>query len=400
MTGTGIAVAVSLAPSLLPRSATTQAFVTGGTVIVAWAVSAAVRRLRRKEIPPPSLETFLLAAAVTVATVGAVTCASHRWQNMLRGAMGVPSVGVLHWVEVAVVAALVVGTAAIVVHGGRFAVTLLGPRRIAAAAVSLAVVVTLGATPGGYAAAETALGDPGDHGRRFVDLPSDGSPIRVYADLRATPTVTDRAAFAVRELAHAGGFDRKHVVIAVPTGSGWIDAHAVRGFEAMWGDDVALVAQQYADTPSWVTFLFDRDAAAESARALTHAVRLHVESLPADSRPRIHVYGQSLGAVGGSDVFGDDAPGPCEAIWVGPPAGSVRTDGASIAANTSDPVVWWQPSLLWSPPELSRARRDAPVPPWIPVVGFLQVTVDLLTALDTAPGHGHRYGPDQVHCRP
>ncbi|MHC3368885.1 alpha/beta-hydrolase family protein [Rhodococcus aetherivorans] len=76
----------------------------------------------------------------------------------------------------------------------------------------------------------------------------------------------------------------------------------------------------------------------------------------------------------------------------------MRTAGAIVTANTSDPVVWWQPSLLWSPPDLSRARRDAPVPRWLPVVSFVQATLDLPVALDAAPGHGHRYGPDQARC--
>ena len=65
---------------------------------------------------------------------------------------------------------------------------------------------------------------------------------------------------------------------------------------------------------------------------------------------------------------------------------------------SSDPVIRWQPSLLWSPPDLSRARVDAPQPAWLPVVGFVQTSVDLLFALDAAPGHGHRYGPDQARC--
>ncbi|MQY23284.1 hypothetical protein NRB20_64120 [Nocardia sp. RB20] len=37
----------------------------------------------------------------------------------------------------------------------------------------------------------------------------------------------------------------------------------------------------------------------------------------------------------------------------------------------------------------------APHPPWIPIVGFLQTSVDLLAALTPTPGHGHRYGTDQ-----
>jgi uncharacterized membrane protein len=236
-------------------------------------------------------------------------------------------------------------------------------------------------------------------GRRFVTGAAE-SAVRVYVGLASAPDTRSRAALAVRELERTGGFDREHLVVAVPTGSGWVDGHALDGFEGAWGDDVAIVAQQYSDTPSWVTFLFDRDAAAETGRILVTAVREHLAALAPEQRPALHVYGQSLGAVGGSAAFADTVPGPCEALWAGPPAGAVHTAGATVLANTSDPVVWWQPSLLWSPPDLSRAHRDAPVPPWLPVIGFLQTTVDLLTALESTPGHGHRYGREQARCEP
>ena len=85
---------------------------------------------------------------------------------------------------------------------------------------------------------------------------------------------------------------------------------------------------------------------------------------------------------------------------------SARREAASprvaraLGLTVGDPVIRWRPSLLWSPPDLSRARVDAPLPAWLPVIGFLQTTVDLLFALDAAPGHGHRYGPDQARCAP
>ena len=75
-----------------------------------------------------------------------------------------------------------------------------------------------------------------------------------------------RAEFAVDELRRARAFDRPHLVVAVPTGSGWVDAAAVRGFENRWGDDLAIVAQQYSDMPSWAAFVLDRGAAEEEGR--------------------------------------------------------------------------------------------------------------------------------------
>ncbi len=76
------------------------------------------------------------------------------------------------------------------------------------------------------------------------------------------------------------------------------------------------------------------------------------------------------------------------------------TDGATVLANTSDPVVWWSPDLILRRPDLSLAVRDAPVPRWIPGITFLQTSVDLVSALNFASGHGHRYGNEQGTALP
>ncbi|TCN56970.1 putative membrane protein [Rhodococcus sp. SMB37] len=421
-----IAVAVSLAPSLLPRASLIQGVLSGVLIAVALAVTALGRRLVpqrvRAQHGPREAEARWLAAAVATAMVAASATWAHHWQNTLRAAMEVAPIGLHYWLEVlagsVVTATILVGGAT----GIRALIRMAGRARsvaaLAAAAILLAWGITSVVSPSpdtASASTPVATLDPGmsgspislvnwnnlgTQGRRFVSIESSGSPVRVYVGLAAAPDDQSRADLAVRELERTGGFERDHLVVAVPTGSGWVDANAVQGFEDRWGDDVAIAAQQYSDTPSWVTFVFDRDAASRSARALVSAVREHIATMPPDQRPDLHVYGQSLGSIGGSAAFDDIQPGLCDALWAGPPAGSVRTDGATVLANTSDPVVWWQPSLLWSPPDLSRAVQDAPVPTWLPVVGFLQTTVDLFTSLDSAAGHGHRYGPEQAQCEP
>ena len=142
------------------------------------------------------------------------------------------------------------------------------------------------------------------------------------------------------ELDRVGGFTRNSVVVAVPTGSGWIDTHAVDGIEQRFGGDVAIVGQQYSDAPSWATFLFSRDDAEESATALFTAVGSHIAAMPAEDRPDLFLYGQSLGAVGGSaaltEALSEGSPTTaCDVLWAGPPAGATRTDGATVLANTS-----------------------------------------------------------------
>uniref|UniRef100_UPI00059363A6 alpha/beta-hydrolase family protein n=1 Tax=Nocardia vinacea TaxID=96468 RepID=UPI00059363A6 len=235
----------------------------------------------------------------------------------------------------------------------------------------------------------------GAEGRKFV-TGSPAGPIRVYVGLDSAPDLDSRVALAIRELERSGGFERSNIVLAVPTGSGWIDANAVRGFYERFGGDVALVGMQYSYAPSWVTFVFGRDDAVVYARALFDAVQRRIDTL--DHKPKLYVYGQSLGALGGSSIFADDADQDrrtCAVLWAGPPAGRAHRAGATVLANSSDPVVHWSPSLLWRAPELRDVRVDAPVPQWLPVISFLQTSADLLAALNAPPGHGHRYGTDQ-----
>ena len=411
-----LAAVLSLAPPLLPRDSFVQGSVTAVLVVTALALRRLVVSVRRRRgrTPRPARPELRLPVVFVGASATLVAASvAHRWQNRLREAMSVPALDMRYWLE-AVTAASVV---ALILLSLPRVVHVLSRRRAAAAVVAVVLgisVATVSASSGevvdtvssptalsaglsGGAGSAVAWDRLGREGQRFVSVPAEGTPIRIYVPLSAAPDPSARARLAVDELRRAGAFERAHLVVAVPTGSGWVDAAAVQGFEAELGDDVALVAQQYSDLPSWATFVLDRPAAAREARALVTALRAHLSTLPDERRPALHVYGQSLGATGASAVFDDTHPERCALFLAGPPAG-VHTAGAVVLANASDPVVWWRLSLLWSPPDLSHTRADAPTPPWLPVVSFLHTTVDLLTSLDAAPGHGHRYGADQALC--
>ncbi|WP_430333365.1 alpha/beta-hydrolase family protein [Rhodococcus sp. ACT016] len=410
--------AVSLAPSLLPRSAPVQGVLTGVLVAVLYGAVALIGRLRAHPGQATGARITALAVAGAVVT-WAVVCAD-RWQNSLRAAMALPSVGAVHWAQVGLWAVAVFLVSVGITRGFAAAGRRLGGARSTALAVVVAALAWFVAVPGATSAAAqhfratSTVVDPGlvagdrdslvpwttlgAEGRRFVAGTSDPRSIRTYVGLDSAPDVNARAALAVRELDRTGAFTRGHVVVAVPTGSGWIDGEAARGIERRFGGDVAIVGQQYSYAPSWATFLFGRADAEASARALFAAVSAHIATLAPGERPSLHVYGQSLGSVGGSAIFDSDAaarPATCSVLWAGPPAGAVDVDGAAVLANSSDPVVWWSPALVANPPDLSRARVDAPVPQWIPFASFVQTTVDLVFALDAPTGHGHRYGIDQ-----
>ncbi|MFE9322999.1 alpha/beta-hydrolase family protein [Nocardia sp. NPDC052278] len=425
--GIGLGTSVSLAPSLLPRTSSAQAMLTALLAAVALSVAGVLRfALRRWDFDinrrMDRFRTPLLGVAV-LTVVGMVVQGTH-WQNRLRTAMDTALIGPGYWLCWALVSVAIIGVVAGIVRAtGWFARKLGSARSVAVGVVAVSVLYLAGVPAvadwrrSAYAAAnatidpalvqpvsyvrsgsaESAVSWPslGAEGRKFV-TGSPAGPIRVYVGLDSAPDLDSRVALAVRELERSGGFERSNIVLAVPTGSGWIDANAVHGFYERFGGDVALVGMQYSYAPSWVTFVFGRDDAVTYARALFEAVERRIDTL--DHKPELYVYGQSLGALGGSSIFADDADQDrrtCAALWAGPPAGQVHRAGATVLANSSDPVVHWSPSLLWRAPELGDVRVDAPVPQWLPVISFLQTSADLLAALNAPPGHGHRYGTDQ-----
>ncbi|MFE4501770.1 alpha/beta-hydrolase family protein [Rhodococcus sp. NPDC056743] len=390
----GSMAAVSLAPGLLPRTAVLQGLFSGVLmavgIFVAWALTTALQKTALRT-GPRRVDTRSWRARTTfvsTAVVAMFATSANGWQNSLRVAMGAPPIGVRYWVEVMCIAALTVLILTAVTSGIRKVLHRLGFAR----SLGIAAICAFGLhlAFGGIATASAQSVE----GQKFLAAGTDS--VRVYADLDSGPNARSRADQAVAELDHVGGFARSAVVVAVPTGSGWIDTRAVDGIEQRFGSDVAIVGQQYSAAPSWAAFLFQRSDAEESAQTLLTAVATRIAELPAADRPDLYLYGQSLGAVGGSAALTETLPTQlCAVLWAGPPAGATRVEGTTVLANTSDPVVWWSPTLMTTPPDLSHAVQDAPMPQWIPVVSFLQTSVDMLASLDVPAGHGHRYGTEQ-----
>jgi len=422
-TGTMVAmtagITVSLAPGLLPRTPTAQGLLTGVLITVAVGIGGVLRMaLRRSRFHVERRRHRAAVLAGCAAIVAGALAQAGRWQDRLRAAMGFPDVGIVYWAECAVEAILVAATLIGLCRGIRWAAGRVrrarGPKLalVAALAIPLAALPALAdsqhpasadtAAPqtasvirSGSATSAADWSSLGLEGRRFVSA-EPSRAVRLYVGLESAPDLNSRVALAMRELERSGGLRRANIVVMVPTGSGWVDAHAAAGMDRRFGGDVAMVALQYTDTPSWVSFLFDRRAAARSQRALFAALENRLSGLK--NPPRLYIYGQSLGATAGSAVFTDDADQRhrvCAALWAGPPADRVHRAGATILSNSSDPVVQWSPELLWRAPDLTGVRADAPHPQWIPFVTFVQTSVDLLSALSAPPGHGHRYGADQ-----
>ncbi|MBM2623155.1 alpha/beta-hydrolase family protein [Actinoplanes sp. LDG1-06] len=267
-------------------------------------------------------------------------------------------------------------------------------------------------------------------GRTAVD------PIRIYAGLSSAGSPEERAALVVREMDRTHAWDRSVIAVFTPTGTGWVDNDVPSSLEYMYGGDTALVSMQYSYLPSWISFAVDRSKVVDAAAALITAVRSRWAAMPATDRPKLLIFGESLGTYGTEKTFGTAAAmvegadgilleGPTFANPVHRELTAGREPGSPVwdpsypglpvefsseshelrdlpgpprkvvyMQNSSDPVVWWSPSLLWHKPEWLKGTRGPDVTPdmhWYPVITFWQTTVDLLFANKAPIGHGHVY---------
>jgi uncharacterized membrane protein len=498
-----IAFFMSFTPSLLPRPWDWQAWVTCATVGVAYAVGVLMSWLARLVgVRPIGSRArrliWYVEAAATVAAVPLSLWVGARWQHDLRGALGMP----VHFSYsyagiIAIVVAVCLGEL-LVARLIRSTVLVVGRhlppwvRRVLAASIVIALVAFLAAsfTTGQMAgwieassdtssaasdagtdtgivrpASPLRSGSPaslvqwkslGRLGRSFVaEGPTVAqiervtgrpaiTPIRVYAGTASARSLQDQADLVLAELRRTAAFDRQIIAIGVPPGQGGIENGLAGPLEYMFNGNSAIAAMQYSRLPSWVSFVVDRTRARDSARVLFDTVFRYWSTLQRTQRPRLVVFGQSLGALGAADAFhslSDLVSRTSGGLFVGPPNGTglwqqltagrvagsperlplygdaktVRfassptdlhaTDGGLLSPHLvflqhpTDPIVWWSPALLWQPPEWLGESRGPAVPDamrWFPVATFMQLIGDLQKGLDPPVGYGHHYGPSEI----
>ncbi|WP_430783699.1 alpha/beta hydrolase [Actinoplanes sp. G11-F43] len=502
LTGAGFAAlfyCLAFTPSLLPRVWFLQGMVAGVTAAMGYGLGAALGALARRFLGPMRAGTariawILLLAAIPV-LVAVFLWLGTRWQRDLRIRLGmepVPEYDIARTVGaslltfvllvalarllrlathgcaclfrrvVPVPAAYCAGTLVVAVLSYTAFDGLLMANLFAMADRSAAVVNN--GTGNGVTVPSSALrsGGPGSlvdwdslgrQGRSFVvSAPTTTElsefagrpatePIRLYAGLTSALTVEDRARLVVREMDRTGAFSRSVVAVFTPTGTGWVDNKVTQSLEYMYAGDTALVSMQYSYLPSFFAFMGDRSEVVDAADALIGAVRARWAAMPADTRPRLLLFGESLGTYGMEMTFGtpealvDGADG---ALLLGPtfanPAHRALTEGrapgspiwdpsypglpiefADDAAelrdltgprptvvylqNATDPVVWWSWDLLWKKPTWLTGKRAADVTPdmhWYPGVTFWQITCDLVFSNKVPTGHGHVYKSETV----
>jgi uncharacterized membrane protein len=491
---------LSLTPSLLPRTEIVQGVLSGCCFAVGYGIGNLMHWLwgfLGLKMPPGRV-TRGLGVIVGLVGLGLMLLAlsyANTWQNSVRSVMALPPVDEA---QPLVIAAVGFCVAAVLLVIGKLVVTLvrlvwgwlapLLPPRAAAVLATLVVTIVVAALVNnvfwrsalraadgfyerldGLVATDDAPPDEWHqsgsaqslidwetigkdarvyvHGRQTAEEITAVTgrpavePLRTYVGLRSAQTVEARAQLAFNELMRIGAFDRSVLVLTMPVGTGWVDPAGIDTLEYLHGGDVASVAVQYSYLASALSLLVEPEYGAETAQALFDIVYDHWRTLPRETRPRLYLYGLSLGAMASQnsttvyDVLGEPFDG---ALWAGPPFSSTiwsritesrepgspywlprfgnssairfmnQAGDAGWAAvpwgpmrivflqYASDPIVFFSFSADWQRPAWFDAPRGPDVSPalnWYPIVTFLQLALDTALAQTAPVGYGHVYSP-------
>lgn len=489
---------LSLTPSLLPRGPLFQGVVSGCSGAIGYGLGVfsvwLVRYMRSQNTSPPA-PPWAWPPLLVVGAIGVVVMAIrfHVWQDKVRDLMGVEH---LKWYDYPLTAALSMVVLFSLVEFGqlirRLVIVLvsqvdrIAPFRVSATIVVVGLTVltitllngvvlkfAMRSMNGSFAAVNNEMdpdtrapqtrlrsGGPeslvsweslGHQGRIFVEGGPSVSrltkfngtpatePIRAYAGLKSAEDLDATADLAARELLRTGGLQRAVVAVATTTGTGWINEAEASALEYMYNGNTAIVSMQYSFLPSWLSFLVDKENARHAGQALFEAVDKLIRRMPEFKRPKLVVFGESLGSFGGEAPFmsinnvlartdGALFSGPTfnNTIWTqltanrdqgSPEWLPIYDDGRNVRfvaraenldrpkaewgrprvvylQHASDPIAWWTPDLIFSRPDWLREKRGYDVVPdmrWFPLVTFLQVSADMAVAVDVPDGHGHRY---------
>ena len=268
-------------------------------------------------------------------------------------------------------------------------------------------------------------------------------PIRVYVGLESAPTEYERRDLVLRELARTGAFDRELLMVISPTGTGYVNYVAVEAAEYLTRGNIASVTMQYSLRPSVLSL----DRVAEGRlqyRMLIDAIHNKLAERPAGQRPRVVIFGESLGAWTSQDAFAHRGTQGLldaaidRAIWIGTPymskweqesLGGDRPDVDRsllrrfndfgqlqaldrqarerlryvLITHDNDGVGRFSPDLLAQAPDwLGPAQtRPAGVPKteqWQSPATFIQTLIDMKNSANVIPGQfeakGHDYRAD------
>jgi uncharacterized membrane protein len=264
-------------------------------------------------------------------------------------------------------------------------------------------------------------------------------PIRVYVGVESEPLyATGRSELALNEMERLGAFEREYLLLVSPTGTGWVDHTMIESAEILARGDIATACIQYGKAPSFLE-LQGISLGRIQFRQLLWGVHQRLRAIPEEARPKVLVFGESLGAWTSSDVIMDlgvagfDHYGIHRALWFGlpglarwsktgmregrnplTPEGTVaafdhfsqyeslgKRDRSRLRAlvvdHDNDPIAQMSLRLAVKRPgwlDGERGRGVAESMTWAPVMTFIQVVIDAMNAMVVVPGEFKSFGHD------
>lgn len=275
------------------------------------------------------------------------------------------------------------------------------------------------------------------------------TPISIFVGLDSSPSPKERVELALAEMDRTDAWSRSLIMLVSPTGTGYVNYVAIAATQYLTRGDMASVTLQYSKRPSPLSLGKVKDAK-EQNRLLWLRILERVRLMPPDKRPKVVIFGESLGAQTSQAAFegwgtlGPEALGIDCGLWIGTPASSewrhelldtsrVDVDNSIVAvvndyeeflalgdeakervrfcllSHDNDGVTKFQASLLnrrpdWLKPDRppmqdvpGRSPRGIPSSMrWRPLTTFFQLLVDMKNA--QIPGAykawAHDYRPD------
>jgi uncharacterized membrane protein len=281
-------------------------------------------------------------------------------------------------------------------------------------------------------AIETVMGEP-----------AVADPIRVYVGLESAHSELERVDLVLKELQRTGAFDRELLIAVSPTGTGYVNYAAIECCEYMTLGNCATVTLQYSKRPSPLSL--DRVwEGRKQFRMVLAAIRRELYKRDPAHRPRLVVFGESLGAHTSQDAFlhqgtqGLEDAGVERALWIGSPhlskwraqvLGAPRVDvDKSLVADVNsfedieqlpfeqrqklryvmithhnDGVGLFGADLIIQKPGwLGDPDLRSPAVPrwmrWVPIITAVHTVADMKNAMNVVPGefvaNGHDYRAD------
>jgi uncharacterized membrane protein len=288
----------------------------------------------------------------------------------------------------------------------------------------------------------------GRQGRRFIGnvptrediaevmgTPALAEPIRIFIGYDAASKPEERVALALRELERTRAYDRAVLVVGSPAGTGYVDTVPFETVDYLSLGDCAGVCVQYERLPSLLA-IQRVGVGAHHYRLLLEGIHAALQDRAPTDRPRVVLYGESLGCWAGQDALMPgglqrlDELGIDRALFAGTPfysgwmrnalAGRTAPPGAVIEVDSpdelerlddaarrslrvvllshdNDPVRKLTLDLLVKRPDWLQGQRPPGVSDhqrYAPVVTAIQTIVDTANATNQVPGVFRAVGHD------